>query len=116
MSKKALFLILATASLALSGVLRQAAAQDMGGGMNHGGLAQAGAQLAEGVVRKVDKDAAKLTIKHGPLPNLDMPAMTMVYRVADPAMLDRFSNGDRIRFEAQDIGGQLTVVRIEPAP
>jgi Cu/Ag efflux protein CusF len=50
---------------------------------------QAAEQLSEGEVRKVDKDARKITIRHGPLKNLDMPAMTMVFQVKEPAMLDQ---------------------------
>ena len=69
----------------------------------------------EGEVRKVDKDAQKITIKHGPLQNLDMPAMTMVFRVKDPAMLDQVKAGDQIRFDADRIGGQFTVIKLEPA-
>ena len=73
-------------------------------------------QLADGEVRKVDKDAKKLTIRHGPLPSLDMPSpMTMVYQVKDPALLDQVKAGDKIRFVAEKIGGQFTVLRIEIA-
>ena len=53
------------------------------------GAAQPGAALSDGEVRKVDKDAKKITIKHGPLAKLDMPPMTMVFQVKDPAMLDQ---------------------------
>ena len=69
--------------------------------------------MADGEVRKVDKSAAKVTIKHGPLPNLGMGAMTMVYRVADPAMLDKLKAGDKIRFQADSVNGALTVTKIE---
>ena len=55
-------------------------------------------QHAQGEVRRVDKEAGKVTIKHGPLTNLDMPAMTMVIRVKDPAMLDQMKAGDKIHF------------------
>jgi len=72
-----------------------------------------GAPLAEGEVRKVDKDAKKITIKHGPIQNLDMPAMTMVFQVKDPAMLDQVKAGDKIRFRAEDINGALTVTGLE---
>ncbi len=73
-------------------------------------------QLADGEVRKVDKEAKKLTIRHGPLPSLDMPTpMTMVYQVKDPALLDQVKAGDKIKFLAEKIGGQFTVIRIEPA-
>jgi Cu/Ag efflux protein CusF len=75
----------------------------------------ASAQLADGEVRKVDKDAKKLTIRHGPLPNLDMPAMTMVFQVKDPAMLDQVKAGDKIRFSAEKIGGTYTVTAVEAA-
>jgi Cu/Ag efflux protein CusF len=74
----------------------------------------AASQLGDGEVRKVDKDAQKLTIKHGPLPSIDMPTpMTMVYRVKDPAMLNQVKAGDKIRFAAEKINGQFTVIRIE---
>lgn len=71
-------------------------------------------ELADGEIRKVDKDAQKITIKHGPLPSMDMPmAMTMVYRVKDPAMLEQVKRGDKVKFEAQKIDGAFTVMRIE---
>ena len=77
--------------------------------------AAATGDMTDGEVRKVDKDAKKITIKHGPLTNLDMPAMTMVFQVKDPKVLEQIKAGDRIRFEANLINGQLIVVRIEPA-
>ena len=69
----------------------------------------------EGEVRKIDKDAGKITLKHGPIPNLDMPGMTMVFRVKDPAMLDAVKTGDKVRFTADKVGGALTVTEIAPA-
>jgi Cu/Ag efflux protein CusF len=72
-------------------------------------------QFADGEIRRVDKEAKKLTIKHGPIPNLNMDSMTMVFQVKDPAMLDRVKAGDRIRFQADRIGGQYTVTKIEAA-
>ena len=66
-------------------------------------------------MRKVDKEAKKLTIRHGPLANLDMPPMTMVFQVTDPAMLDQLKVGDKIRFQADKVGGAYTVTRVEPA-
>ena len=73
------------------------------------------AQLADGEVRKVDKDARKITIKHGPIPSLDMPPMTMVFQVKDPALLDAVKAGDKVKFQAERIGGQYTVTRLAPA-
>lgn len=71
--------------------------------------------MSEGEVRKIDRDAKKLTIKHGPLKNLDMPPMTMVFQVKDPAMLERVKTGDKVRFTVEKIGGQYTVTVMEPA-
>ena len=78
-------------------------------------VAQAAAALSEGEVRKIDKEAKKLTIRHGPLANLDMPPMTMVFQVQDAAMLEQVKVGDKIRFQADKVGGAYTVTRIEPA-
>ena len=69
---------------------------------------------AEGEIRRVDRDARKLTIRHGPIQNLDMPAMTMVFQVSDPALLDRVKAGDMVRFTADKIGGAYTVTQLEP--
>jgi Cu(I)/Ag(I) efflux system periplasmic protein CusF len=71
--------------------------------------------LAEGEVRKVDKDAGKVTIKHGALANLDMPPMTMVFRVKEPAMLDQVKVGDAIRFKVEKVGGNYTVTELHSA-
>lgn len=75
--------------------------------------AAAAGALAEGEVRKVDMDAKKITIKHGPIANLDMPAMTMVFQVKDPAMLEQVKPGDKVRFSADKAGGAYTVTSIE---
>ncbi len=66
----------------------------------------------EGEVRKIDKAAGKITLKHGAIPNLDMTAMTMVFRVTDPAMLDAVKVGDKVRFTAEKIQGAITVTEI----
>jgi Cu(I)/Ag(I) efflux system periplasmic protein CusF len=76
-----------------------------------GSYAQAGAAEAE--VRKIDAAGAKVTLKHGEIKSLDMPPMTMVYRVKNPAMLARLQVGDKVRFSAEKLGGQYTVTSIE---
>ena len=73
------------------------------------------AALSDGEVRKVDKEAKKITIKHGPLANLDMPPMTMVFQVKDPAMLDKVKAGDKVKFQVEKVGGTFTVTQIEAA-
>ncbi|GAC1318234.1 MAG: copper-binding protein [Collimonas sp.] len=71
------------------------------------------AAMSTGEVKKIDKEAGKITIKHGPLANLDMPGMTMVFRVKDPAMLDQVKPGDKINFIAEKVNAALTVTKIE---
>ena len=70
--------------------------------------------MSEGEVRKIDKEAGKLTIKHGELKNLKMPGMTMVFRVKDAAMLDQVKVGDKIHFVADKSGSQFVVTQIKP--
>jgi len=69
--------------------------------------------LTPGEVRKVDRVAGKLTIRHGPIVNLDMQAMTMVFRVSDPAMLEGLQVGDKIDFVAELIKRATVVTGIE---
>ncbi|WP_334188595.1 copper-binding protein [Noviherbaspirillum sp.] len=71
------------------------------------------AEMSEGEIRKVDKDARKVTIRHGDLKNLSMPPMTMVFEVTEPAMLDKVKAGDKISFVAEKVEGRYTVTRIE---
>lgn len=78
------------------------------------GASQAAQPLSEGEVRKVDREANKITIKHGPLVNLDMPGMTMVFQVRDPALLDRAKAGDKVKFRVEKEGAQYFVVSIDP--
>nr|WP_232429546.1 copper-binding protein [Noviherbaspirillum autotrophicum] len=68
---------------------------------------------SEGEVKKIDREAGKITIKHGPLENLGMPGMTMSFRVADAAMLAQVKTGDRIRFVADKVGAAYTVTQLE---
>lgn len=71
------------------------------------------AQNTEGEVRKIDKAAGKITIKHGEIKNLDMPPMQMVFRAQPPALLDKVQVGDKVRFQAEKVGGTYTVTAIE---
>ena len=65
-------------------------------------------------VKKIDENAAKITLKHGPARSLGMDeGMTMVYRVKDPALLKQLKVGDKVKFEAEDAGGTYTVTRLE---
>ena len=73
-------------------------------------------QLADGEIRKVNKKTRTVTIKHGPIPSIDMPPMTMVFQVKDAAMLKKLKVGDKVRFQAEmRPGGKVTVTSIEAA-
>jgi Cu(I)/Ag(I) efflux system periplasmic protein CusF len=71
--------------------------------------------MSEGVVRKIDLAQHKITLKHGEIKNLDMPGMTMVFVVSDPALLQGVKPGDAVRFKADNVDGKLTVVALTPA-
>ncbi len=77
--------------------------------------AAAAADLTEGEIRKIDKEQGKVTLKHGPIKNLDMPPMTMVFTVRDKAMLNSIKPGDKVRFRAEDANGKITVIEMTPA-
>lgn len=79
------------------------------------GMADAAATTTDGEIRRIDRSAGKLTLKHGPIHNLDMPAMTMVFGVADPAMLASLKVGDKVQFVVERVQGQMVVTRIVSA-
>ncbi|MHB1428670.1 MAG: copper-binding protein [Rhodocyclaceae bacterium] len=94
------------------------AASDQGGHAGHGVMSEisnANAALTDGLVKKVDRSAGKVTVSHGPLPN-GMPAMTMVFKVKDMAWLDQMKDGGKIRFAADQINGMMTIVRFVLEP
>ena len=75
------------------------------------------AQSVNGEVRKIDEAAGKITLRHGPIKSLDMmdDNMTMVFRVQDPTMLKQVKVGDKVKFDANRINGQITVTKIQKA-
>lgn len=73
----------------------------------------ADSKVAEGTVKKIDKVAGKVTIAHGPLESLGMPAMTMMFRAAEMSLLDRVQVGDKIRFTAERADGELIITSLE---
>ncbi|MEQ1945405.1 copper-binding protein [Mesorhizobium sp. VNQ89] len=70
-------------------------------------------EYTKGEITKIDAKQKKLTIKHGELKNLGMPAMTMVFVVADDAMLEKVKPGQAIEFVADRVNGRITVVEIK---
>lgn len=69
----------------------------------------------DGEVRKIDKEQGKITLRHGPIVNLDMPGMTMVFKVAEPQLLNTVKEGDKVKFSADKVNGAFTVTAIEAA-
>ena len=82
--------------------------------VSFGAAGQAVMDLADGVVRKVDKDARKITIRHGEIRHLDMPPMTMVFQVKDPAMLEQVQPGEKVQFRVEKSGGAMVLTEIRP--
>ena len=77
-------------------------------------LTAAQSAMVNGQVIKIDESAGKITLKHGPIKKLEMEeGMTMVFRVQDPAMLKQVKVGDKVKFDADRVNGQITVTKIE---
>ena len=72
--------------------------------------------MVDGEVKKIDKAQSRITLAHGEIRNLDVPAMTMAFRIKDAAWLDKVQVGDRVKFSAEKIAGQYTVTVIQKAP
>lgn len=71
------------------------------------------ASMTNGEVRKVDRDAKKITIKHEAIKNLGMPGMTMVFQVKDASMLDKLQGGDKVKFAVVQEGSAYVVTDIQ---
>jgi Cu(I)/Ag(I) efflux system periplasmic protein CusF len=111
---KAMHTLALAAALMASIVGAQAATEDADHTAHHP-AAGASAPQSEGEVRKVDLEQGKVTLRHGPLTNLDMPAMTMVFTAADPKLLQGLKQGDKVRFTADKKDGAFIVTDIEAA-
>lgn len=79
------------------------------------GVAFAQAAMVNGEVKKIDEAAGKVTLKHGPIKNLDMEeeSMTMVFRVQDPSMLKQVKVGDKVQFEAERASAGITITKMQ---
>ena len=79
-------------------------------------LARAEGPMSQGEIVKLDKAAGRVTLKHGEIKNLDMPPMSMVFRVREAKMLDGVAVGDRVRFVAEKVNGQYLLTTLTKAP
>jgi Cu(I)/Ag(I) efflux system periplasmic protein CusF len=82
---------------------------------SHGASTAQTEAMSDGEVRRIDKATRKITLRHGPLTNLDMPSMTMVFEVRDPLLLDKVKAGDKVKFTADKVNGTFVITAIEPA-
>ena len=73
------------------------------------------ADLSEGTVKKIDAPSQRVMLSHGPIANIGMGPMTMMFKVKEPAMLKNLKEGEKVRFRVEEIGGDYTIVRIEAA-
>ncbi len=113
--KTLLILIAAIAATASAQAASHAGApMAMPDGMKAGAMA-ASAEMTDGEIRKVDMEAKKITLKHEAIKSMDMPGMTMVFQVKDPAMLTKVKAGDKIKFKVEKAGGAMVVTEIQPA-
>ena len=110
--KLATILVAALSTFVVSGVFSLAHAQAAAPAAA-GTLQSVAGELADGEVRKIDNQNKKITVRHGEIKNLEMPAMTMVFQVRDPAMLERVKTGDKIKFKAEKVGGAMVVTEIQ---
>lgn len=113
--KSAIATIATLASLATAIPVHAAGGHDAHGsaGGNHHYRSAEAHPMSEGTIRKVDPAAGRLTIAHGPLANLNMPAMTMAFHFGNASMLNQLKVGDRIRFVAEQVDGALTISSLE---
>lgn len=109
--KKLLIAVLLANGLALPALAQEdnAASHDA-----HHPATQDTAAMAQGEVRKIDLQNGKVTLRHGPIENLDMPPMTMVFRVDDSARLKDLKPGDKVLFQAEQRGSAIVVTDIQP--
>jgi Cu(I)/Ag(I) efflux system periplasmic protein CusF len=112
---KFIHILAVSAIVAASGAQAQTAPASGADHSAHHPTATAAAPQSDGEVRKVDKEQGKVTLRHGPLQNLDMPAMTMVFKVADPKMLESIKEGDKVKFTAEKANGAITITAMQVA-
>lgn len=111
---QAIHVLVAIATLGSAAAYAQQTSQPSGHAASHAvHVAAAAAPQSEGEVRKVDLAQGKVTLRHGPLVNLDMPAMTMVFTATDKQLLQGLKVGDKVRFHAESRDGILIVTALE---
>ena len=109
-SSASLFLVVAATPIA---VFAQTATNSPAAAASAASATAPAKDMTEAEVRKIDKDAKKVTLKHGPIKNLDMPSMTMVFQVRDAALFDKLVVGEKIMFTAEQLQGAFVMTGAE---
>jgi Cu/Ag efflux protein CusF len=117
--------VLGVAALLAASAAVPAAAQHAmnhgGGQMDHGKMGDmkggglSALDAVDGEVRRIDKSAGKVTLRHGEIKQLDMPPMTMVFEVSDKAMLETVKAGDKVKFKVINENGKMIITEMKPA-
>jgi Cu(I)/Ag(I) efflux system protein CusF len=110
----ALYALALTAASPLSALAQSSSPEHAGHDSSSPAPSNANA-MSDGEVRKIDREAKKITLRHGPIPNIGMPPMTMVFQVDDSTMLDQIKVGDKVKFKAEKSGGAYVVRTLMPA-
>ena len=105
-------LVLSATALAFTAIAANPVFAQMN--MDQGKMGMVAPGMTDGEVRKIDKEAGKITIKHGEIKHMEMPGMTMVFVAKDKALLDKTSVGAKIQFMVTNENGQMTVTDIQP--
>ena len=119
--KRHLFCVPLAASLLILGAgparaQAPAAATSDSHSSHHAAVSAQPAELSEGEITRWDPRTLRVTLRHGEIKNLEMPPMTMVFRVSDASVLGDLQPGDKVRFRAEQVSGAYQVTRIEKAP
>ena len=105
-------LVLSATALAFTAIAANPVFAQMN--MDHSKMGMAGMpSMTDGEVRKIDKDAGKITIKHGEIKHMEMPGMTMVFSVKEKALLDKVEAGQKIQFIVTQDNGRMIVTEIK---
>ncbi len=112
MTNRHSFMLMPTLAVAAVAVFTFAGGQAVASNLQPVSSTADAVAMTEGEVRKVDRETKKITLRHGPILNLGMPAMAMVFQVSDPAMLEQVKAGDQVMFTAEKTGGVYVVTHI----
>ena len=106
--------MLAVSTLVLALAAHPARAQSVDPSSHHpGGAHDLKSGTGTGIVQKIDSDKGTVTIKHGPLPALNMPGMTMTHPVKDKTQLAGLKPLQKVEFVLSYDGKNYLIIQIK---